>query len=599
MTHFIDFQPIGRRGECPEGYSILECARHLGVDLVNVCGGNGSCGSCLIQLLDGTVSPVDGSELDHITDDDLKLGYRLACYAIPGSDCKVRVPPESLAAQQRTQIEGQESQVELSPAAKTYILDVAAPSIADLRSDTTRLAAAIQKQHQIGDLSFDFSLLGSLSSILRENRWRVKAVVYNDEVIAVFPQEQNSLGVAIDLGSTKIAFYLIDLETGGTVASKGLMNPQIAYGEDIMTRMTAVQADSKAAEQFQSLIIEAINETVAELCQVSAQLQDQIVNMVVVGNTAMHHLFLGFPVRQLGQAPYVPEVVSPLDIKARDLGINMAKGGYVHLLPNIAGYVGADHVAMLMASGIQDKPGVVLAIDIGTNTEICLSNRGSMASLSTASGPAFEGAHIKYGMRAAPGAIERFQIIDGKNTFQTIGNAPAIGLCGSGILDVLAQLRLADIVNRRGRMMEHPQVRGAGKNREYIIASGQGNGAEITFSQKDIEQLQLAKGAIRTGIDVLLSRQGLSAEDIDEIIIAGAFGTYLDVKSAITIGMLPDVPIKRVRQVGNAAGIGAKQALLSSQKREEAKRLAEKIEYIELAGDPDFMNLFAQALFLG
>ncbi|MBN1264628.1 MAG: DUF4445 domain-containing protein [Anaerolineales bacterium] len=599
MSPYIDFEPIGLRGECPEGNSLLDCARSLGVCLVNICGGVGNCGSCKVQILAGKVSEVTGKEREHITVNELSRGYRLACCVFPETNCKVFVPAESLAVKQRAQVEGREIHVDPDPAARMYLLDLAPPSFKDLRSDADRIADELRDRYDLTDLMFDYQLLRSLSDILRKNNWRVLVVVYQGEVIAVLPEGSKSLGVAVDLGTTKIAMYLMDLESGQTLSSKGLMNPQVAYGEDIMTRMTAAQTDSNLAEQFQSLIVDVFNETIAEMCRQCGQCLSQVVNMVVAGNTAMHHLFLGFPVWQLGRAPYVPEVASELDIKARDLGIRIAPGAYVHLLPNIAGYVGGDHVAMLLASNISTETGVILAIDVGTNTEICLSNRGIMSSLSTASGPAFEGAHLQHGMRAAPGAIERFQVIEGKNTYQTIDNLPAVGLCGSGILDVLAQLYQAGFVDRRGRFMEHPCIRGEGREKEYEIVPSQGNGAAITFSQRDIEQLQLAKGAIRTGIEVLLVRHGISASELDKIIIAGAFGTYLDVSSAITIGMLPELPVSRVFQVGNAAGIGAKLALISREKRDEAQYLARKVQYIELAGDPDFTSVFAKSLRLG
>ncbi len=407
------------------------------------------------------------------------------------------------------------------------------------------------------------------------------------------------LGLAVDLGTTKIAAYLLDLGTGRTLAAKGMMNPQIAHGEDIITRMAATLKSPKMTERFQSLVVEALNAAMAEMCRECQQQPNQIVNLVVVGNTAMHHLFLGLPVRQLGRAPYVPAVSLAQEVKARELGLDCASGAYVHLPPNIAGYVGSDHVAMLLVTGMQTKQGVVLAIDIGTNTEICLANNGSFYSLSTASGPAFEGAHIRYGMRAARGAIERFQIIDGKNKVQTIENAPATGMCGSGILDVLAQLYIHGVVNEQGKMHEHPLTRGEGKEREYVIVQADKGASEVTFTQKDVEQLQLAKGAIRTGIEVLLSRNGLIKDQINEVILAGAFGTYLDVNSAIAIGLLPDIPREKIHQVGNAAGMGAKLVLISEVKRDEAKELARKVHYIELAGDPSFMRLFAKAMRLG
>ena len=599
MTINIDFEPIGRRGECREGDSLLDHARALGVDLVNICGGGGSCGTCLVQVLEGKVSPIEESERDYINDADLEQGYRLACFAIPESDCKVRIPAESLATVQRTQVEGQEIPVEPDPLVHSWFIELEPPSLEDLRDDASRVVDQLHQQYNLEIHSMDHEVLKDISRVLRSNKWRVNAVVHGNEVIALTSHQIQPLGIAVDLGTTKIAMYLLEMESGKTLASRGLMNPQISYGEDIMTRMSAVQNKPDTAVHFQELIVSAFNETIIEMCKGAGRDSHQVMDMVVVGNTAMHHLFLGYPVDQLGKAPYVPAVSSALDVKARDLGITIASGAFIHVLPNIAGYVGADHVSMLLASGIADYPGNVLALDIGTNTEICLSHNGKMSSLSTASGPAFEGAHIKCGMRAAPGAIERFQIVNGKGKYQTIENAPPVGICGSGILDILAQLYDHGIVDQRGRMQEHAGVRGDRASREYVIAPVSDGGTEVTFTQKDVEQLQLSKGAIRTGVNVLLSQQGLSPQDLDQVIIAGAFGTYLDVRSAITIGMLPPVPVDRVRQVGNAAGVGARQVLISKTKRREAVELASRVEYVELAGFPDFMKFFANAMWLG
>jgi uncharacterized 2Fe-2S/4Fe-4S cluster protein (DUF4445 family) len=314
----------------------------------------------------------------------------------------------------------------------------------------------------------------------------------------------------------------------------------------------------------------------------------------------------------------VPVVQSALDVKARDVGLRIAPGGSLHLLPNIAGFVGADHVAMLLATGMYCVAGVALALDIGTNTEVCLANRGRLTSLSCASGPAFEGAHIKHGMRAANGAIEHLRLTGERLEIQTIGDGPPAGLCGSGILDTLAQLYQAGVVDARGRMGDHPRVRGEGGDREFVLvnedeqdalpvprvaegsaAEGGGRRRAITFTQKDVRELQLAKGAMRTGVQVLLEVNGLAADEIDQVIIAGAFGTYIDVASAVVIGMLPSLPLDRFRQVGNAAGMGAKLALISRSQRAEAQALARRVGYIELATVPQFATTFARALYLG
>jgi uncharacterized 2Fe-2S/4Fe-4S cluster protein (DUF4445 family) len=443
--------------------------------------------------------------------------------------------------------------------------------------------------------------LRELSPRARDEGWQMRVAVRGKEVTALLSLEAPPLGLAVDLGTTKIATYLVELETGRTLASRGIMNPQIAYGEDVVARMAFAQKDPSQAGCLQESVVEALNQAAVEMCAEAGVAPVDILESVVVGNTAMHHLFLGLPVEQLSRAPYVPAVASALDLKAHDLGLHIAPAATVHLLPNIAGYVGGDHVAMLLATGVAQREGVVLAIDIGTNTEVCLAKHGRLTSLSCASGPAFEGAHIKHGMRAANGAIEHLRLVEGQIECQTIGGGSPVGLCGSGILDTLAQLYLAGVVSNGGRMGEHPRVRDAGGRREFVLVSedeSDDGRPAITLTQKDVRELQLAKGAIRTGINVLLEANGLAAEEIDQVIIAGAFGTYISVASAITIGMLPRLPLDRFRQVGNAAGMGAKLALVSRSKRAEAQALASRVDYIELATVPQFARTFAQALYL-
>jgi uncharacterized 2Fe-2S/4Fe-4S cluster protein (DUF4445 family) len=421
----------------------------------------------------------------------------------------------------------------------------------------------------------------------------------NNEVIGLLPVSLKPLGLAVDIGTTKIAFYLVDFVTGKTLNAEGIANPQAEFGSDIITRMAVTVHSASDQEKIQELVVNALNTVVSRICSDMQMDTTQIVDTVVVGNTAMHHLFLRLPVTQLSLAPYVPAVTSAMDIKACELGLKFATGSYVHLLPNIAGYVGADHVAMLLSTGIYRKDGVILAIDIGTNTEICLANNHILTSVSCASGPAFEGAHIKHGMTVARGAIEHLQIVRNRVEYETVGDSAPVGICGSGIVDILAQLFLAGIVDARGRMLEHPLVKNIKGNREFIINLGSNEYPDITFTQKDVREVQLAKGAIRTGIQVLLDENRLLESDIDEIIIAGAFGTYIDIASAITIGMLPDLPMECYRQVGNAAGIGAKMALLSRSKRDEAQIIANNIRYIELASFHGFKDIFTKAVNLG
>jgi uncharacterized 2Fe-2S/4Fe-4S cluster protein (DUF4445 family) len=491
-------------------------------------------------------------------------------------------------------VEGLELNVEPEPPVQGLDVQLAAPSLGIPESDDQNLWAALERGYGVPAGTIDLKVQQSLPPRLRDSDWKVRVALRGREIVALGAPSTRWLGLAVDIGTTKIAAYLVDMESGKTLASKGLMNPQISYGEDVVTRISAADKSPGNAAKLQALLVDTVNQTVAGLCADMGTNPSDVVEAVAVGNTAIHHLFLRLPVRQLGLSPYVPAVRSAVDVKARDIGLQIASGGYVHLLPNIAGYVGADHVAMLLAAGIAGRRDTVLAIDIGTNTEICLNHGGRMTSVSCASGPAFEGAHIKYGMRAAPGAIEHMRLSGGRLEIQTIGSEPAVGVCGSGLLDVVAQLRLNDVLDASGRMGPHPLVRKREGSLEFVLVERPGRDA-ITVSQKDIRELQLAKAAIRLGVRALVEAEGLTEDRIEEVIIAGAFGTFIDVESALTIGMLPALPLDCFKQVGNAAGTGARLALISRSQRELARELASRVGYIELATIPDFNRKYADA----
>ncbi|MDH7489684.1 MAG: ASKHA domain-containing protein, partial [Anaerolineae bacterium] len=361
----------------------------------------------------------------------------------------------------------------------------------------------------------------------------------------------------------------------------------------------AMQGERQARE-LQEAVVAAIGGLAQTLCARVGRTPYEIAEAVVVGNTAMHHLFVGLPVRQLGAAPYVPAESAAMDVKARDIGLSLAEGAYVHLLPNVAGFVGADHVAMLLGTGIPDMDGVVLGLDIGTNTELVLKTPSRLISCSTASGPAFEGAHIRDGMRAASGAIEWVSLDDGEVHWQTVDNAPPIGICGSGVLDAVAALRRAGVLTASGRMLQHPRVRRGDDALEFVLATEDetGHGRPIAISRKDVSAIQLAKGAIRAGIELLMAEAGVAVSDLDAVILAGAFGTYLSVDSILEIGLLPPVPAARVQQVGNAAAVGARLALVSLDERERARAIAARAEYLELTVLPEFPDAFAKAMLL-
>lgn len=601
-SYHIDFEPVGRRGICSEKQSLLDCARNCGVGIVSICGGTGTCHSCKAKILSGTVSTYTANELEVLSPKELQEGWRLACQVFPASDLKISLPAESLSTPQRTQIEGLQIDIPPEPPVQTYPLKLPSPSLTDTRGDADRLLEALEKQHHVHSKKIDFAVLRNLSPQLRSWNWECQATVRNDEVVAVSPSSSRQLGLAVDIGTTKVAGYLVNLNDGKTLAAKGIMNPQISYGEDIISRITRVVKAPEEGELLQKSLVDALNGLAADLCAEAGTTTEEIVEAVAVGNTAMHHLLLQLPVNQLAAAPFPPAVSRAVDIKARDIGLHIAPGAYVHLLPNIAGFIGADHTAVLLATEAWKAKELTIAIDIGTNTEVSLIDKGEITAVSCASGPAFEGGHIKDGMRAASGAIERLRIVGNEVQYQTIDNAPPVGICGSGVLDALAQLYLLGIIDESGRMKDsHPRVRIRKKQREFALVNEEERDGKpaIVITQKDIRELQLAKAAIRTGIQTLLEINERSEEEIKQVIIAGAFGTYIDVSSAIVIGMLPCLPLERFRQVGNAAGMGARLALVSQSKRKEAQEIASRVHYLELASAPRFMETFLQANYLG
>lgn len=597
----VDMQPVGRRVDIAEGSTLLEAAQSAGVGLVSLCGGEGWCESCLVRIAKGEINEPTQAELDYLDEGDLSAGYRLACQVRPKTDVRIDIPPESLSTPQRLQIEGKDFEIPLAPVVEFVDLELAPPTIKSLRADSDRVKDALI------DLGFtnvriELPVLTDISEKLRANKWSIRTVLRQGEVIALLPKEMGIYGISVDIGTTKLALYLVDLSTGEVVDKVGEMNPQIAYGEDVVSRIAYATQNNDGREILQNVLVSSLNLLVQEVCRTAAINQSQIVDAVVVGNTAMHHLFAGLPVEQLAFAPYVPAVNEPIDFRAADIGLEMAPGGYIHLLPNIAGYVGADHAAVILSTELWQTDKTILAIDVGTNTEITLVTNGSLLSCSCASGPAFEGAHITNGMRAAPGAIERVQIIDGEIKTFTIDDALPVGICGSGILDVVAEMKAAKLMDEKGALIEGKlNIRKGKKNSlEFLLVPKEftGNERDISVSRTDVNEIQLAKAAIRAGQEILLSKAGITAEDIDEIIIAGAFGTYIDVPNAISVGMFPGISVQNFRQVGNAAGMGAVQALISQKHRQLIDEVIKDVDYIELTTYEHFQKEFIEAMYL-
>ena len=600
MAEFkIDLEPIGSRTEITGDQTLLHAAQQAGVHLAAVCGGAGVCGKCRVRIIKGEVSPPNVAEQKFLTSEELAEGYRLACMVTPLSDVKLNVPPDSLTTTQRLQVEGQETKIDLHPAVIGLDLEMEMPDLQDLRSDQVRVQDACIEAG-VGPISAPLSVLACLSDRVRELDWKFRLALRGGEIVAVLPEGEGLAGLAVDIGTTKIAAYLVNLETGDTIAKAGAMNPQVAYGEDVVSRIAFVNESPENKVIMQTTLVDTLNSMIADLCKQGGLRPAQIVDAAMVGNTAIHHLFLGLPVMQLGMSPFIPAVSQAIQVPAVSLGLKIAPGATVYLPPNIAGYVGADHVSVQLVTRLLDEKRTVIACDIGTNTEISIIHRGQVWSCSCASGPAFEGAHISGGMRAAPGAIERVKIIENEVFIETIEDLPPVGICGSGILDVISEMLSAGVLKYTGALeKKHPLVRNESRKGDMLLAAADSSGRdrEIVVTRDDVNEIQLAKGAIRAGIDVLMEKAGVGNEEVDAFILAGAFGTYIDVDSGLNIGMFPALERHKFTQVGNAAGIGAKQMLVSTEMRKMAETIAEKVEYIELTTYPRFTHKFAKAMF--
>lgn len=625
----VIFQPSGRRGEVDEGMSLLDAARHLGVDIESICGGKGTCGKCKVRIEEGYFEKdAMDSRMSHLTPltevekkfikPDEGPNMRLACAAELKGDVKVFVPEKSRAGKQIVRKAAKELSIKLDPAVKKYFLELKQPSLHDLtEGDYERVIKELKEQYGLEGLTMDYIVLKSLQDVLRKGNWNITVSVWmNKEIIKIEPGfVESSYGLAVDIGTTTVVGYLCDLNTGKVINTESMMNPQVPYGEDVMSRITYAMMNTDGLERMQKAIIDGLNEIIE---RVSSELRvngknggEAIVDMTVVFNTAMHHIFLGLNPEYIGRSPFIPAIQHSLNIKARDMGIRINPGSYMHILPIEAGFVGADNVGVLIAEEPYNFDERVLIIDIGTNGELLLGNKERVCSTSCATGPAFEGAQIKYGMRAAPGAIEKVRIdpITKEPEYKVIGKADwhthlekvdAKGICGSGIIDAVAEMFKAGIIDKTGKFnmeLNTPGIRRDMDGKpEYVLAWADETsiGADITINQADVRALQLAKGALYAGAKLMMKRMGI--EKLDKVILAGAFGSYIDKESALTLGMFPDCDINNVYAVGNAAGDGARMALLNVSKRQEADNKARWVEFVEIAVEPEFQKEFMQAM---
>lgn len=600
MTYKIEFEPIGIRLICEEPLTVYEAARQAGVSLHSICGGKGTCGKCAIRIREGVAAPPLEAEREYLSEALLAEGWRLGCRTVATENTTVYIPSDSLEHAQVLQTDGVETAFTPRPSVRLLPLVVDPPSLSDQVADLQRLGTALRQQHEVNEVKAGLPALQAMRMALRREDWKISVAIRGDEIISIFPSTHKTpVGLAVDIGTTKLACYLVDLESGRVLAVKGVANPQIAYGEDIMSRLEAVLVDPANAERLQEEVVAAINAVAEDLCASQGFTPDHLLDLCLVGNTAMHHLLTRLPVRPLAVSPFVAALSTALDVEAAQLGLRAAPAARVYLPAPIAGFVGSDHLAFLLASGFGEDERVRLGIDIGTNTEIALQVGNRIVSCSTASGPAFEGAHIRHGMRAAPGAIQHVEIsMDGSVTCDVIGGVPPVGICGSGILDALAEMRKVSLLNERGRMQaDYPGVERAQDGKPaFTLMKGADGKRDVTILQQDIDQILLAKGAIRTGIDVLMDTLRVTPGDIEEIIIAGAFGTYLNPLNAVRIGLFPQAPLERIHAVGNAAGTGARMLLASTDCRQQAEALARRIEYLELTTVPGFNKYFARGI---
>jgi uncharacterized 2Fe-2S/4Fe-4S cluster protein (DUF4445 family) len=635
---FVVFQPAGRRGDVALGATVLEASRRLGVDIEGPCGGLGICGKCKVRIeaADGqqNVSDLQDVELDFISDAQLSEGYRLGCCAELKGDVLVFVPEESRAGKQVVSKAARDIHIDWNPAVKFYDVQVAEATLDDPTADFERVVTELKTAHRLEIASIDHHALMQLSSALRarEGLWTASVGLWMDkEILSVRSESvRDYYGVAIDIGTTTVAAYLCNLCSKEVVNTASMMNPQCRYGEDVMSRIAYLSANADGLARMNRDIIEGVNNLIEQLCEgLSAQAHTSVdeeaeaddhitsadvMDLTVVGNTVMHHIFLRLDPRFVGLSPFPPVIHRGLDIKARDLGIKVNPSAYVHVLPNEAGFVGADNVGVLIAEEPHSKDEVQLIIDIGTNGELVLGNRKKLLSCSCATGPALEGAQIKFGMRAAPGAIERI-IIDPEThdvDYKVIGrdqwkrssdstDMRAKGICGSGILDALAELYRTGVVLKSGLISAKTgsnRIRPSteGKGLEFVVAWERETsiGTDIVITQNDIRQVQMAKAALYCGCKLMMRRLGVQA--VDKLKIAGSFGNHVDRLRALVIGLFPDCAVEVIESIGNAAGDGARAALLNREKRAEANEVALEVEYIELTTEPGFQAEFARAM---
>lgn len=632
----VIFTPSGKRGHFPVGTPVLTAARQLGVDLDSVCGGRGICSKCQVTPSYGefpkhgvtvgqdALSDCNAVEERYDRVRGLKPGRRLGCQATVQGDIVIDVPPESQVHKQVVRKRVEARDITLNPTVRLAYVEVQEPDMHDPTGDFERLRAALQTQWSYEAVEIDLSVFSTLQPVLRKGEWKVTVALYQDRdasparIIHVWPgyYEGGIYGFAVDLGSTTIAAHLCNLATGEVVASSGVMNPQIRYGEDLMSRVSYSMMNENGAAEMTEAVREGMNGLFEEVAAQAGVDKAQIFECVFVCNPVMHHLFLGIDPFELGQAPFALATSDALRLTARDLDLDLHPATRAYILPCIAGHVGADAAAVALSEAPDKSDDLVLIVDVGTNAELLLGNRDKVLACSSPTGPAFEGAQISAGQRAAPGAIERVEIDPETKEprFKVIGcsfwsNEPEFatetaatgvtGICGSGIIEAIAEMRIAGVLDASG-LIGSPEQTGTrrcetdGRTYSYLLHDGTADGGpRITITNPDIRAIQMAKAALYSGARLLMDKFGV--DQVDRVVLAGAFGAHISPKHAMVLGMIPDAPLDKVTGAGNAAGTGARIALLNRDARDEIENTVRQIHKIETAIEPRFQEHFVNA----
>ncbi|TGP88907.1 MULTISPECIES: ASKHA domain-containing protein [unclassified Mesorhizobium] len=628
------FMPSGKRGRFPVGTPVLDAARQLGVYVESVCGGRATCGRCQIEVQEGNfakhkitssndhISPKGPKEERYERVRGLPERRRLSCSAQILGDLVIDVPQDTVINAQTIRKDADTRVIARDTAIRMCYVEIEEPDMHKPLGDLDRLKIALMKDWGFKNLEFDFYLLPQVQGILRKGNWTATAAIHKDadsdiaRVIALWPGLKNeAYGLACDIGSTTIAMHLVSLLSGRVAASSGTSNPQIRFGEDLMSRVSYVMMNPDGREGMTVAVREAISSLVDKVCAEGNVQRNDILDSVFVGNPIMHHLFLGIDPTELGGAPFALAVSGAVRIKASDIGLKLNQGARLYMLPCIAGHVGADAAAVTLSEGPHRQDEMMLIVDVGTNAEIVLGNRARVVAASSPTGPAFEGAEISGGQRAAPGAIERVRIdpdtlepkyrvigselwSDEPGFLDSVQATGVTGICGSGIIEIVAEMYLAGIISEDGVVdgslaARSPRVVANGRTFSYVLKEGE---PKITITQTDVRAIQLAKAALYAGTKLLMEKQ--NTEHVDRIHFAGAFGSFIDPKYAMVLGLIPDCDLDKVSAVGNAAGAGARMALLNRGYRREIEETVSQIEKIETALEPKFQEHFVYAMAL-